>query len=423
MCVPRKLIAIVTLTLGLAVSGGVAGADGPAAGPMAKGDFARLVLAHLQAPASEGNVAVLVAWINAEGTTARWNPLATTLVTSASVGRHNSVGVQHYRDATGGAVASAATLARAFRSITAALRADSRTALWAAPGWSKYSGGSPGYGARIRSIYQNVVGRPEAIQAPLPNWPQGPPAAPAPVPAVPAPPAPAPVPAPAPAPVPQQAPAPTTAAATAAKPAAQNTSAIAAIDLDADKAAAVGLGVAIALLAAANIIAARRHLATAVLVTAGSAGIALITSTVTLTDAAAELAGLAGNVRDTAAGSGATAMRVGIGIVAAAALLAVGAARAGAGQAAKAAVKGLVAVGWDAAAAAVRLRRHVYLPAVWLGAVGAGYAADPRTVGWCLACVAVALAVGSVVQLRAGTGILSGDDIGRGGREARDAVG
>ena len=59
------------------------------------GQWARLFLREIGAPACRSNLVALVTWQAAEGTSAAWNPLATTLAMPGSTA-FNSVGVQNY---------------------------------------------------------------------------------------------------------------------------------------------------------------------------------------------------------------------------------------------------------------------------------------------------------------------------------------
>ena len=73
------------------------------------GNWARLFLHTLHAPACTRNLVVMVAWQAAENTQARWNPLATTLPMPGST-EFNSVGVQNYTSLSQGVQATILTL-------------------------------------------------------------------------------------------------------------------------------------------------------------------------------------------------------------------------------------------------------------------------------------------------------------------------
>jgi peptidoglycan hydrolase CwlO-like protein len=75
------------------------------------GQWARLFLQHIGAPACRDNLVALVAWQAAEGTSAAWNPLATTLPMPGSTA-FNSAGVQNYDSLAQGLDAIQSTLVR-----------------------------------------------------------------------------------------------------------------------------------------------------------------------------------------------------------------------------------------------------------------------------------------------------------------------
>jgi peptidoglycan hydrolase CwlO-like protein len=75
------------------------------------GQWARLFLGELGAPSCRENLVALVAWQAAEGTSAAWNPLATTLPMPGSTS-FNSVGVQNYVSLAQGVDAIHQTLLR-----------------------------------------------------------------------------------------------------------------------------------------------------------------------------------------------------------------------------------------------------------------------------------------------------------------------
>lgn len=73
--------------------------------------FAKALLERLNAPVNSNTMALMMAWFQAEGTTAKWNPMATTLNYGGSRSMPNSsVGVQEYKDMATGVAATARTL-------------------------------------------------------------------------------------------------------------------------------------------------------------------------------------------------------------------------------------------------------------------------------------------------------------------------
>jgi peptidoglycan hydrolase CwlO-like protein len=80
------------------------------------GMWAELFLAKLGAPVCQENLVAVVAWQVAEYTSARWNPLATTLPMPGSWG-FNGVGVQNYVSLNQGLEASELTLMRGYSSF------------------------------------------------------------------------------------------------------------------------------------------------------------------------------------------------------------------------------------------------------------------------------------------------------------------
>lgn len=72
-------------------------------------DFARELLAGLDSPAQLSNLYALVAWMTAEGSEARFNPLATTRLMPGSTD-FNSVHVQNYLNLEQGVHATVLTL-------------------------------------------------------------------------------------------------------------------------------------------------------------------------------------------------------------------------------------------------------------------------------------------------------------------------
>lgn len=75
-------------------------------------DWAERFLAELDAPETKRNLRAVVAWESAEGTTARWNPLATTRVWAGAVD-FNSTGVKSYATLQDGVKATVATILEA----------------------------------------------------------------------------------------------------------------------------------------------------------------------------------------------------------------------------------------------------------------------------------------------------------------------
>ena len=74
-----------------------------------KGFWARAFLASLKVVPTRENMIAVMAWINFEGTSAAWNPLATTLPWPGAT-NFNSVGVKNYRTMADGIAASVTTL-------------------------------------------------------------------------------------------------------------------------------------------------------------------------------------------------------------------------------------------------------------------------------------------------------------------------
>jgi hypothetical protein len=77
--------------------------------PITYGQWAKVFLKAIGAPVSQNNLVAMVAWQSAEGTTASWNPLATTY-SMPGAGQFNSVGVQNYVSLEQGIQAIALTL-------------------------------------------------------------------------------------------------------------------------------------------------------------------------------------------------------------------------------------------------------------------------------------------------------------------------
>jgi hypothetical protein len=72
-------------------------------------EFARALLKEIGAPASQRNLWALVSWMQAEGSAAKFNPLATTQE-MADASNFNSVGVKNYISLKQGVEATAKTL-------------------------------------------------------------------------------------------------------------------------------------------------------------------------------------------------------------------------------------------------------------------------------------------------------------------------
>lgn len=72
-------------------------------------EFALLLLMELNAPITKRNLWSLVAWMQAEGSEARFNPLATTQDWEGAT-NFNGVGVKNYRSLQDGVAATAKTL-------------------------------------------------------------------------------------------------------------------------------------------------------------------------------------------------------------------------------------------------------------------------------------------------------------------------
>ncbi len=81
----------------------------PAPSSQTAESFWSLVLADMGAPITQANIDALNTWSQHEGTSARFNPLATTQRETGSTS-FNSVGVQNYTSAEQGAAATAHTL-------------------------------------------------------------------------------------------------------------------------------------------------------------------------------------------------------------------------------------------------------------------------------------------------------------------------
>ncbi len=102
---------------------------------MTRKEWATKFLRQIGAPRTTRNLRAVVAWIQAEGSEAEWNPLATTKKAPGST-EFNWVGVQNYPDAETGLRATAETLnygadrdLYGYRPIRHRLR-KSRSAYW-----------------------------------------------------------------------------------------------------------------------------------------------------------------------------------------------------------------------------------------------------------------------------------------------------
>lgn len=130
------------------------------------GTWAELFLTRLKAPACRENQVAVVAWQAAEFTSARWNPLATTLPMPGSWS-FNSVGVQNFVSLSQGLEASKLTLMRGYSRfgygpIVQALRrcADAMTTAQAinASGWCRGCAGG-GYVTSIVPVVERYFDR------------------------------------------------------------------------------------------------------------------------------------------------------------------------------------------------------------------------------------------------------------------------
>ena len=81
------------------------------------------------APPTLASMKLLDAWARAEGGTARWNPLNTTLPLGVPCTDYNTAGVKNYRNAITGVAATGATLANGlYRGILGDLQRGKLTA-------------------------------------------------------------------------------------------------------------------------------------------------------------------------------------------------------------------------------------------------------------------------------------------------------
>ena len=76
---------------------------------MTREDFAKALLAEIEAKPTQRNLWALVSWMQAEGGNASWNPLNTTLDKPGAT-NYNGVGVKNYVSAEQGIEATAETL-------------------------------------------------------------------------------------------------------------------------------------------------------------------------------------------------------------------------------------------------------------------------------------------------------------------------
>jgi hypothetical protein len=86
------------------------------------------LLCVVAAKAGTENMRLLAAWQRAEGGTAKWNPLNTTMPLPGSTS-YNTIGVQNYKRATEGVCAQALTLANGlYNGILGDLQGGGKTA-------------------------------------------------------------------------------------------------------------------------------------------------------------------------------------------------------------------------------------------------------------------------------------------------------
>lgn len=76
---------------------------------MTREEYAKRLLDEIGAPSSDRNLEVMLSWMQAEGGSAKWNPLNTTLDRRGAT-NYNSVGVKNYVSAGQGVEATAYTL-------------------------------------------------------------------------------------------------------------------------------------------------------------------------------------------------------------------------------------------------------------------------------------------------------------------------
>lgn len=120
--------------------------------------FGAALLRAIGAPVTAANERRLSAWAQEEGTSARFNPFATTKAGPPGTSSFNSVGVKNYPSAAAGVAATAATLLQPNMSvIVSALRNPNETdaQFAAALGSSPWSGG----GASGHTAYGNAIAR------------------------------------------------------------------------------------------------------------------------------------------------------------------------------------------------------------------------------------------------------------------------
>lgn len=130
-------------------------APAPTAG--SKAEFAAQVLQAIGAPASPGNIQFMLAWFAREGTTAKYNPMATTLNYGSST-NFNSIGVKNYADQATGVQATARTLLGGYGGIVADLKANNPqgAAINHPAEFKKWSGG--GYDRLIVGQVGDTIG-------------------------------------------------------------------------------------------------------------------------------------------------------------------------------------------------------------------------------------------------------------------------
>lgn len=139
----------------------------------APGGWAQAILANLGAPydlsTDDGarNVAFLEAWKKAEGTSAKYNPLATTLTLPGS-SDFNSIGVQSYASPTDGVTATTKTLLAGYPHVVSALRAGDPAGIVQSAGglsdlnrWvsGKSSPNPSSYTSTISSLFFSLLGQ------------------------------------------------------------------------------------------------------------------------------------------------------------------------------------------------------------------------------------------------------------------------
>lgn len=130
--------------------------------PTSKYMWALALIQALGGTPTPGIVNLVIAWIDKEGTSASWNPLAITGRAAGSTS-FNSVGVQNFTSFQQGVQATAQFIQNGrYNNIVAAIRlGDPNVALAHLNEFNTW-GGSAGYGASLVGIYQRVSGDPHA---------------------------------------------------------------------------------------------------------------------------------------------------------------------------------------------------------------------------------------------------------------------